>query len=253
MVLSTYKRRALEELRNVTEISVEDATELLSMCEWDVSEAAETLYAGAFVPSHRRKPAPPKIDMDKAKSWFNIYEDSETPKTMQVEGILRFFEDLHISPEDIVVIVIAKYFQARNMFVFTEAEFLKGLTALGVDSLADFQSKLPDLIEEIDDFDEFKELYKFTFGWACPPSQKSVKKDTAIALWRLLLGNQFQYLDQWCEYVETVKKQVISRDEWQLLLEFASVTKDSLSGYDENEAWPVIIDDFVETLRNKSN
>ena len=40
-----------------------------------------------------------------------------------------------------------------------------------------------------------------------------------------------------------------SKDEWMLLLDFATATaKDGLKGYDESAAWPVVIDTFVEHL-----
>ena len=42
-------------------------------------------------------------------------------------------------------------------------------------------------------------------------------------------------------------------DTWDLFLPFALSVDSDLSGYDENEAWPSLFDDFVEHENDQAN
>ena len=86
-------------------------------------------------------------------------------------------------------------------------------------------------------------------------------------MWQLLLKNKFNDLENWINFARvrlnfTIKvhkvkhilkeytKKAISKDTWSQLLEFAKQdTKDM--EYDENGAWPVMIDDFVSWRKSK--
>ncbi|XBI79612.1 hypothetical protein VPH35_089018 [Triticum aestivum] len=79
--------------------------------------------------------------------------------------------------------------------------------------------------------------------------QKSLPLETAIGMWRLLFAERhWPLIDHWCQFLQVRHNKAISRDTWSQLLEFVKTIDPQLSNYDEEGAWPYLIDEFVEYL-----
>jgi DCN1-like protein 1/2 len=97
--------------------------------------------------------------------------------------------------------------------------------------------------------EKFKEMYQFTFNFAKNPCQKSLDLEDAIAYWNMILAERFPYLQMWIDFLREHHKRNIPKDTWNLLFDFSLVINKDFSNYDEEGAWPVLIDDFVEYAR----
>lgn len=97
----------------------------------------------------------------------------------------------------------------------------------------------------------FKNVYRFTYTYILPPNTRSLPTESAIAYWELLLTGRFQKLTEWNEFILNVYKKSISKDTWNMILEFANYIPNDpdLENYDLEASWPSVIDEFVEYLK----
>ncbi|XP_038618382.1 DCN1-like protein 3 [Tachyglossus aculeatus] len=181
---------------------------------------------------------------------FRRYKDEREDAILE-EGMERFCNDLCVDPTEFKVLVLAWKFQAATMCKFTRKEFFEGCKAISADSIDGICARFPSLLNEAKQEDRFKDLYRFTFqfGLDSEEGQRSLHREIAIALWKLVFTqNSPPILDQWLNFLSENPSGVkgISRDTWNMFLNFTQVIGPDLSNYSEDEAWPSLFDTFVE-------
>ncbi|XP_023932028.1 DCN1-like protein 4 isoform X1 [Lingula anatina] len=137
------------------------------------------------------------------------------------------------------------------MGFFTLAEWLKGMSDLQCDNVEKLQQKLDYLRGLLEDHVVFKTIYRYAFDFARDKDQRSIDIETAKAMLGLLLGKKWPMFGMFNQFLEQSKYKVMNKDQWCNVLEFSRTIKPDLSNYDEDGAWPVLLDEFVEWTREQ--
>jgi len=116
-------------------------------------------------------------------------------------------------------------------------------------------SKLPALVGELQASEAtFKEFYSFCWQFARESeTQKMLGLEEAIQTWELIMEGRYTQLECWFEFLRESAPKGITKDQWNLFLDFTKMVKDDMSDYDEDGAWPCLIDDFVDWARPRLN
>eukprot|EP00051_Salpingoeca_urceolata_P030201 m.8441 g.8441 ORF g.8441 m.8441 type:complete len:246 (-) comp3233_c0_seq1:81-818(-) len=216
----------------------------------------------AAAASRKRRPKPSAASNDdmgtskhggfstaKCLAWFESYKDP-TEANIGPDGTARLCVDLDVSPENVALLVLAKRLECKKMATFTQAEWLTGMGALRCDSTVKLKAILPDLRRSLDDPKFFKQVFLYAYDFARSANQnsgqKTIDKQTAVAMLDVLLRGCWVLLDSFSRFLEQCSARVINKDQWVNIHDFYKTVKPDLSNYDENSAWPVLLDEYVE-------
>eukprot|EP00698_Gefionella_okellyi_P003188 TRINITY_DN12983_c0_g1_i1.p1 TRINITY_DN12983_c0_g1~~TRINITY_DN12983_c0_g1_i1.p1 ORF type:complete len:251 (+),score=31.11 TRINITY_DN12983_c0_g1_i1:124-876(+) len=243
--ISRIQREKAKSFMTFTSTREDFAIKVLERCRWDVDFAVNWFFT-----QEHESHSTARIDIKKVEALFNRYKDPTAPK-VGPEGMMLFCEDLRVEPTDIIMLLIAWKFEAKCMSEFARNEFVEGFKSLGVDSIDGLRALFPQLHKELQDPRSYKEFYLWLFDFAKEEGKKVVDLEMAINLWGLVLATRFPYLQKWIDFLQSrpgVK--AISRDIWSLLPDFARSIGDDLANYDDEGAWPLLLDEFVEYLQS---
>lgn len=192
-----------------------------------------------------KKSAESGFSVKRCTTWFNNY-CAENDGSIGPDGIERFCKDLGVEPENIIMLVLAYRMDAKDMGYFTLNEWIKGMTYLQCDCIEKLNNKFDLLNASLSDPVTFKNVYRFAFDFSLENGNRSLDKPTAIALMTLLLDGRWSLFNEFVQFLEQSKFRGVNKDQWYNVYEFSRHILPDLSNYDEDGAWPVLLDEFVE-------
>lgn len=188
------------------------------------------------------------------ESVFNKYADEDDPLIIDVVGIGSICEEVGIDAEDIAALMLVWKLGAKAVKpqCITKEEFLQGMERYGLNSINDIKQILPQLDPGFLDQSEFLEFYRFVFKFNLEGTKRTIDKETIAMLLPIVIDtNRAPHLNEFIEFLglEECKHPHITLDQWTQFLQFEKQMNQDLSNFDDNDAWPLLLDEFVDWMR----
>lgn len=136
------------------------------------------------------------------------------------------------------------------------------LTTSSADTLSRQRAYISAQISQLSsDMTLYKRVYRYVFVCAREKGQKALPLEQAITYWEVLFarpGMSFttastNWTALWFEFLSAKWTKSVNKDMWNMTLEFLQKAMDdeTLSFWNEDGAWPSVVDDFVAWVKER--
>ncbi|KAJ3403996.1 hypothetical protein CcCBS67573_g01321 [Chytriomyces confervae] len=238
--MTSVQKEKTAQFMSFTGSDEKTATTFLKAAGWKLDQACDAFFqqqsaTPTFAPTTSTSLPHKRVDQAKLTKLFESYKDADE-NFIGLEGTERLCQDLEVDPMDIVTLILAFHLKCERMCEFKLAGWLEGWSNLQCETLEDMKKAIPVIRGDLDDATKFKDIYLFTFNFARQENQKGL--------------GRYEHIDLWLEFLEDHKNS-ISKDTWVQFHDFAKKYPSAFEGYEEDGAWPLLIDEFVEFAQEK--
>ncbi|KAK7255154.1 hypothetical protein RIF29_28558 [Crotalaria pallida] len=193
-------------------------------------------------------------ESERIDSLFYSYANGSTG-SIDPEGIERLCADMEVDHTDVRILMLAWKMEAEEQGYFTLDEWRRGMKALRADTVSKLKKALPDLEKEVRRTPNFADFYSYAFEYCLTEEkQKSIDIESICQLLTLVMGSTFPaQVNLFVEYLKSQNDyKVINMDQWMGFFRFCNeINFPTFDNYDPNLAWPLILDNFVDWVREK--
>ena len=255
MSTSADQKRLIAQFISTTNSQTNSAQKYLKNYGWHLETAVDEYF------SEKSRKGGSSAGVVSSRAIDKVFQKYKSPDEdiIGLEGTEQYFNDLGVDLEDTIALAISCVLGSPTIGEFPRQPFIDGWRTLGCDTLEKMKKKIERLrldFEENDAF--FKKVYQFVFLFIRSEGKRALEQDVAIEYWSMLLSKRFALLDDWLAFLEKRneldnQKRPVQKDTWNMLLEFSNYvdTDPQLDKYDDEAAFPSIIDDFVAFYRKK--
>ncbi|KAG9095115.1 hypothetical protein FS749_011046 [Ceratobasidium sp. UAMH 11750] len=229
---------------------------------------------------------PSSFTLEGVQAMFENYMDEDDNNVIGGEGMEKLCADASMSMEGALPLLVAWSLSAKTLGSFTRAEFTGGFGKLRIDTpqkvalmasdlnslffgcgIAEQASRmsLSSSASGADPYDRtqlrsyqhnadstYSKFYFFCFALVKPPQSRNIDMETATAFWSVILAPKYPIATELVAFItEKGTYKAVTKDIWTMVLEFCKSVKPDLQGYEEEAAWPSLLDDFVEWKKER--
>lgn len=166
-----------------------------------------------------------------------------------LDGIMKLGEIIGIDASSDVrmLMILWKFGAASKQGCITRKEFVSGMETNYIADAEGLKSSLYTFDSGFLESSEFREFFKFVFQFSREGTNKTLEKELVVGVLPIVLDlNRAPHLDHFLNFLQTSSRPRINSDEWNSFLLFNQQVAADLSDYDENGAWPILLDEYVE-------
>lgn len=193
-------------------------------------------------------------ELERIDQLFYTFADGSSG-LIDPEGIETLCSDMEVDHTDVRILMLAWKMRAERQGYFTLDEWRRGLKSLRADNITKLKKALPELEKEVRRPSNFVDFHAYSFRYCLTEEkQKSIDIESICELLDLVLGSLYRaQVDYFIEYLKAqTDYKVINMDQWMGFLRFCNeISFPDFSNYNPELAWPLILDNFVEWMREK--
>jgi len=204
----------------------------------------------------------PTVNATQKKNLLNIFlqyhkkgaslSDSSSRDVMKAKGVMDLAVELGSkSPMDPHLLLLAWKLRSKKFCEFLDNEWMVLWANEKASTIDDIKSSVAKWVKELEKNDPNlnKSFYIFVFDYMRREKGEkctALEKDDAIYCWTLLgFNKKFKFFDQWEKYLKTCDSKGVNRDVWDSLYRLHEKLGGDIKKFDEDDFWPILIDDFV--------
>lgn len=241
-VLTKSQKALVQQFIAITSASEAQAIKWLRRYSFSVESATNAFFDSGEAPVGDTVAAESAADTE-----FLRFVDRNQPGQIGEDGLVKLCSelglDLFTSPQ---VLVLCHRAGAAAQGRITKEEWKRLFSSTTAKSVADLKAKLPGLASKM-----AEPFWTWVYKFSCAEGQKSVEKDTVVALLGML-APAWPLLGTFTAHLEAGTK-TLTKDSWAMLLPFmAKFTSGAelRSKWEESDAetWPTQLDEYREWM-----
>jgi hypothetical protein len=204
----------------------------------------------------------PTVNATQKKNLLNIFlqyhkkgaslSDSSSRDVMKAKGVMDLATELGSkSPMDPHLLLLAWKLRSKKFCEFLDNEWMVLWANEKASTMDDIKAAVNRWIKELEknDANLNKSFYIFVFDYMRREKGEkctALEKDDAVYCWTLLgFNKKFKFFPDWEKFLKTCDSKGINRDVWDSIYRLHEKLGGDIKKFDEDDFWPILIDDFV--------